>query len=143
MYTKEQIIDWCESSRLNRCYHCINYKPDDEGKCQIQTCGNDYFASTENYLKELAALKDETPITRDYLKSVCNNLKTNDYIELSFGEYDEDDFYFLVKYINDVHEMCTEYDPVMQWKCPVHTVGQLRMFLTILGLEYFVKQLKS
>lgn len=70
MYTKEQIIDWCESSRLNRCYHCINYKPDDEGKCQIQTCGNDYFASTENYLKELAALKDETPITDEQWQKI-------------------------------------------------------------------------
>jgi uncharacterized protein YacL (UPF0231 family) len=92
---------------------------------------------------ELAAYKDETPITRDYLKSVCNNLKTNDYIELSFGEYDEDDFYILVQYINDVCEMWTEYDPVMQWKCPVHTVGQLRMFMSICGLDDFVKQLKA
>ena len=92
---------------------------------------------------ELAAYNDKTPITRDYLKSVCNNLKTNDYIELSFGEYDEDDFYILVQYINDVHEMCTEYDPVMQWKCPVHTVGQLRMFLAICGLGNIVKQFKS
>lgn len=105
--------------------------------------GSPKAAKIAEWLQELAAFKDETPITRDYLKSVCNNLKTNDYIELSFGEYDEDDFYILVQYINDVHEMCTEYDPVMQWKCPVHTVGQLRMFLTICGLGDFVKQLKA
>ena len=102
-------------------------------------CGKEH-AKLAEWLQEFAAFKDETPITRDYLKSVCNNLKTNDYIELSFGEYDEDDFYILVQYINDVHEMCTEYDPVMQWKCPVHTVGQLRMFMTICGLGDFVKQ---
>lgn len=105
-------------------------------------CGKEH-AQLADWAQELAAFKDETPITRDYLKSVCELLKTNDYIELSFGEYDEDDFYILVQYINDVHEMCTEYDPVMQWKCPVHTVGQLRMFMTICGLGDFVKQLKS
>lgn len=103
--------------------------------------GDPHAAKIAEWLTKLQGFEDKTPITRDYLKSVCN-LKTNDYIELSFGEYDEDDFYILIKYINDVHEMCTEYDPVMQWKCPVHTVGQLRMFMTICGLGDFVKQLK-
>lgn len=105
-------------------------------------CGKEH-AQLADWLQELAAFKDETLITRDYLKLVCNNLKTNDYIKLSFGEYDEDDFYILVQYINDVHEMCTEYHPVMQWKCPVHTVGQLRMFLTMFGFGDFAQQLKA
>lgn len=153
---KLKYIEFC----WYNCCECQDYYEDepeisetDAIKAAIQhfktqaprNCGVMYeqYTAVAEWLTELQNYKDETPITRDYLKSVCNNLKTNDYIELSFGEYDEDDFYILVKYINDVHEMCTEYDPVMQWKCPVHTVGQLKMFLTICGLQDFVKQLKS
>lgn len=123
MYTKEQIIDWCESSRLNRCYHCINYKPDDEGKCQIQTCGNDYFASTENYLKELAALKDGTPITDEFLtRNFTYSALSNswDYNQLSISKAKEiDDLY----YINMLFGAAVE----------IKTIGQLRMFFAILN----------
>lgn len=136
MYTKEQIIDWCESSRLNRCYHCINYKPDDEGKCQIQTCGNDYFASTENYLKELAKFNDETPITERFLFK--RFLKTSAGWRLNF-----DNTQILIQTSGDTYHILIYKRKYEENTAYIKTIGQLRMFLTIFGFGDFAKQLKS
>ena len=140
MYTKEQIIDWCESSRLNRCYHCINYKPDDEGKCQIQTCGNDYFASTENYLKELAKFNDETPITEDWLKSKFRADKST-VLGVKYSIRVDDsknvDIWGLETLLKPTTWKVSYYDNIMHIK----TLGQLSMFLTASGLGHVAKML--
>ena len=105
--------------------------------------GSPKAAKIAEYLQELAGFKDKTPITPEILDSVRKSInKSNDVVMICI-QYDTDCYYAEIKYIEDTFEFGNRYNPVMQWKCPVHTVGQLRMFMTICGLGDFVKQLKN
>ena len=110
-----------------------------------RNCGVMYepYMAVVKWLQELAAFKDETPITTEILDSVRKSINKSNDVEMICIQYDTDCYYAEIKYIEDKFEFGNRYNPVMQWKCPVHTVGQLRMFLTICGLGDFVKQFKA
>lgn len=105
--------------------------------------GSPKAAKIAEWLQELAGFKDETPITPEILDSVRKSINKSNDVEMICTQYDTDCYYAEIKYIKDAFEFGNRYDPVMQWKCPVHTVGELRMFMTICGLGDFVKQLKA
>lgn len=85
------------------------------------------------WLQKLADYEDETPITEDFLnRNFTYSALSNswDYSQISISKAKEiDDLY----YVNMLFGAAVE----------IKTIGQLRMFLTILGLSDFVKQLKS
>lgn len=95
-------------------------------------CGKEHTQLAE-WLQELAAFKDETPITRGLLEDNFDKINYELYnIHLECDVIDiyiqsEGIFHIIVK--NKGSLLC-------------RTCGQLRMFLTLCGLQDFVKQLK-
>lgn len=92
------------------------------------------YTAVAEWLQELAAFKDETPITRELLEDNFDKINDELYnIHLECDIIDiyiqsEGIFHIIVK--NKGNLLC-------------HTLGQLRMFMTICGLGDFVKQLKA
>jgi len=99
-------------------------------------CGKEH-AQLAEWLQELVAFKDETPITEEWLQA--NGFSEGGWMKIGdniircyetgrarwFACIDNDDRNFHDKFGR------------------VKTVGQLRMFLTLCGLGDFAKQLKS
>lgn len=96
--------------------------------------GSPKAAKIAEYLQELQGFKDKTPITRELLEDNFDKMNDELYnIHLECDIIDiyiqsEGIFYIIVK--NKGSLLC-------------HTLGQLRMFMTICGLGDFVKQLKA
>ena len=96
-------------------------------------CGKEH-AKLAKWLTELQGFKDETPITRELLEDNFDEMNDELYnIHLGCDIIDiyiqsEGIFHIIVK--NKGSLLC-------------HTLGQLRMFLTLCGLGDFIKQLKS
>lgn len=112
--------------------HCKTQAP--------RNCGVMYeqYTAVAEWLQELAAFKDETPITVNWL--LANNF---------FGN----GMYCYTRHLDDITiEITTTIDEFVfveifgdgiNRNCDIRTVGQLRMFLTLCGSGDFVKQLKN
>lgn len=87
-----------------------------------------------NWLRELSLLNDETPLTEKFLSKQF--LKTNAGWRLNF-----DNTKILIQQSGDTYHILLYKREYEENKAYIKTVGQLRMFLTICGLEDFVKQL--
>lgn len=96
-------------------------------------CGKEH-AQLAEWLQELVAFKDETPITRELLED--NFDKMNDELYNIHLECDIIDIYIQSEGI--FHIIVKNKGSLL-----CHTIGQLRMFMTICGLGDFVKQLKA
>ena len=93
--------------------------------------GDPHAAKIAEWLTELKGLKDETPITAEFLDK---NFES----DIDDGEYGwKYKFVYLKLYSNTC--IATMDDT----KIDIYTIGQLRMFLTICGLTELVKNLKS
>lgn len=148
---KLKYIEYC----WNNCCECQDYYEDEPEvsetdaiqaaiqHCKTQAprnCGVMYeqYTAVAEWLTELAAFKDETPITVNWL--LANNF---------FGN----GMYCYTRHLDDITiEITTTIDEFVfveifgdgiSSNCDIRTVGQLRMFLTLCGLGDFVKQLKS
>lgn len=115
----------------------------------LRNCGVMYgqYTAVANWLTELQGFKDETPITEEFL--------TQNGFEFKIGDKDDPDFYL---FCDDVVEISATLhnEEAGEWKVEVTfldhgdtqklyiiTIGQLRMFLAICGLDNIVEQFKE
>lgn len=108
-----------------------------------RNCGVMYeqYTAVAEWLQELAAFKDETPITEKWLYHnfpLCAN-----YCHFFNG----DDFYLKInRTIGEIHfvEVENKIDGKdYHHECVIKTIGQFKMFLTLCGQGDFANQLKN
>lgn len=98
--------------------------------------GDPHAAKIADWLQELAAFKDETPITERFLFK--RFLNTSAGWRLNF-----DNTKILIQTSGDTYHILIYKREYMENTAYIKTIGQLRMFLTICGLTELVKKLKS
>ena len=100
-----------------------------------RNCGVMYeqYTAVAEWLQELAAFKDETPITKAFLDK---NFEC---------DFDDDDgvYSWVYKFVGLKLYGNTCVASMDDTKIDIYTLGQLRMFLTLCGLGDFANQLKS
>ena len=98
--------------------------------------GDPHAAKIADWLQELAAFKDETPITERFLFK--RFLNTSAGWRLNF-----DNTNILIQTSGDIYHILLYKRKYEENKAYIKTIGQLRMFLTIFGFGDFAQQIKS